>query len=405
MRSKEIVFAAIARSGILGLIRDSEWRRRRLLILCYHGVSTADEHEWNGELYVPPAHLRRRLQYLRERDYNILPLDEACRRLTDGTLPPRSIALTFDDGALDFASTALPILREFNAPATVYLTTYYTDVRLPVFDVVLSYVLWRGRHARVDLRSVCEWSEPLWAQAPHERANATRVLSTFAREGGLDAYEKNALAGDVAARVGVDYDAIQASGVLQIMSPNDVAELPADLVNVQLHTHRHRTPRNRDLFTRELRENIRRIRALRGDSARLAHFCYPSGDYDGAFLSWLREAGVEYATTTLPGLASADHDPLLLPRLIDTAGRSEPAFETWASGVGEFFPKHSAHRLDRNRLRTLLDDQALDLRPLADSAHDMEATRAGEAKDSAVIRSVVMSSADDQQPGLPQTNA
>ena len=332
-------------------MRDSEWRRRRLLILCYHGVSTVDEHEWNGELYVPPTHLRRRLRYLREHRYNVLPLDEACRKLTNGMLPPRSVAITFDDGARDFASMAVPILREFNVPATVYLTTYYSDVRLPVFDVVLAYVLWRGRHVRVDLESLCEREEPLWAQTPNERATATRVLHAFAIARGLDAVDKNALVAKVAARVGVDYAEVVASGVFQIMSPNEVKALPADLVDVQLHTHRHRTPRNRELFMRELRDNASRIGELR-DAGRLDHFCYPSGDYDGAFLSWLREAGIEYATTTLPGLASPDHDPLLLPRLIDTAARSELAFEAWACGLADLFPKHRTHRLDRNRLRT-----------------------------------------------------
>ncbi len=332
-------------------MRDSEWRRRRLLILCYHGVSTSDEHEWNGELYVPPTHLRQRLRYLREHHYNVLPVANACEKLTEGTLPPRSVAITFDDGARDFASTALPILREFNVPATVYLTTYYADVRLPVFDVVLPYVLWRGRHVRVDLNSFCERNEPLWAQTPSERANATRVLHAFAADRGLDAIGKNSLVAHVAAHVGVEYGEVVASGVFQIMAPNEIRALPADLVDVQLHTHRHRTPRNRELFMRELRDNASRIRELR-DAERLDHFCYPGGDYDGAFLGWLREAGVEYATTTLPGLASADHNPLLLPRLIDTAARSELAFEAWASGLAELFPKHRTHRLNRNRLRT-----------------------------------------------------
>lgn len=405
MRPKETFFAAIARSGILRVIRDSEWRRRRLLILCYHGVSTADEHEWNGELYVPPAHLRKRLKYLRDHDYNILPLGEACRRLTDETLPPRSVAITFDDGAMDFASKAVPILREFSAPATVYLTTYYSDVRLPVFDVVLSYVLWRGRHVRVDLRSLCNESAPVFAQTLEDRARATRLLCDVAIARRLDAYAKNRLAAEIAARLGVDYDAVLASGVFQIMPPNEVAALPADLVDVQLHTHRHRTPRRRDLFLRELRDNAACIRATRGHETPLAHFCYPSGDYDGAFLGWLRETGIEYATTTLPGLASADHDPLLLPRLIDTAARSDYAFEGWASGFADFFPKHSGHRLNRDRLRAQSNDEALDLGAIADSADDLEVAGIGEAKNGAVIDSVVMRSADDQESAPPQPRA
>jgi peptidoglycan/xylan/chitin deacetylase (PgdA/CDA1 family) len=350
LRPKEILFTAAKRAGILPRTRDSDWRRRRLLILCYHGVSIADEHEWNGELCVPPALLRDRLCHLRQNGYNIIPLGEACRRLRSGTLPPRSVSLTFDDGATDFASTALPVLREFDAPATVYLTTYYSDVGLPVFDVVLSYVLWRGRHRRVDLGPLCQRTEPLWAETPAERANAFHALYEYAITHGLDVRDRNTLAASVAALVGVPYDEILASGRFQIMRPDVVATLPRELVDVQLHTHRHRTPRDRDLFMRELRDNAACIRAVRGQDASLAHFCYPSGVYDGAFLPWLREAGIEYATTCLPGLASRDDNPLLLPRLIDTAARSELAFEAWASGFAALLPKRSAHRLDHRQV-------------------------------------------------------
>lgn len=366
------------------------------MILCYHGVSTSDEHEWSEELYVPPALLRRRLRHLREHGYNILPLAEACDRLGKGTLPPRSVALTFDDGAVDFASTALPILREFDAPATVYLTTYYSDVRLPVFDVVLSYVLWRGRSRRVNLAALCESAEPLWAQTPEERANATRALYEYATTHGLGASEKNSLVGEVAAQIGVSYEDVLAAGLFQIMPPNVVASLPRELVDVQLHTHRHRTPLDGDLFKRELRDNASRIRALRGSDAALAHFCYPSGVYDGAFLPWLRESGVEYATTCLPGLASADDEPLLLPRLIDTAARSELAFDAWASGFADLLPKHPTYRLDRERLRPPSDDQTLNLGSIAESTDDLEPIGVGQAEDRAVIDAVVMRSTNSQ---------
>jgi len=344
MRSKEILYAGAQRVGMLRLTRDSDWRRRRLLILCYHGVSTIDEHEWDGELYVPPALLRDRLCHLRENGYNILPLAEACSRLRSGTLPRRSVALTFDDGATDFASTALPLLREFNAPATVYLTTYYSDVRLPVFDVALSYVLWRGRRRRVDLSSLCERAEPLWGQTAAERANANQVLRNYAAARGLDAWAKNELVAAVAALIGVSYADIATRGLFQIMAPDVVATLPSDLVDVQLHTHRHRTPSNREQFMRELHENAERIHALRGETASLAHFCYPSGVYESAFLPWLRDAGIEYATTTVPGLASADDDPLLLPRMVDTTARSALAFEAWASGFAALLPKQPSRR-------------------------------------------------------------
>ena len=58
------------------------------------------------------------------------------------------MALTFDDGMFDFHSRAWPLLRQFGFPATVYLTTYYSDYTKPIFGLLCSYVLWRARARR-----------------------------------------------------------------------------------------------------------------------------------------------------------------------------------------------------------------------------------------------------------------
>ena len=73
------------------------------------------------------------------------------------------------------------------------------------------------------------------------------------------------------------------------MSEDTVRALPRDLIDVQLHTHRHRAPRDRELFLREIRDNASVIRRLRGERSPMEHFCYPSGEYFGEFLGWLGE--------------------------------------------------------------------------------------------------------------------
>lgn len=320
------------------------------MILCYHGVSMIDEHEWHPELYVTQERLRERLRALRDGGYQILPLAEATRRLYDGSLPARSVALTFDDGAVDFERRALPVLREFNAPATLYLTTYYCLTRFPVFDTVLGYVIWKGRASGADVSPHAESGTPMPVATAAERRHARNALHAFAQRQRMSAEEKDAYVARIAATLGVDYAAIVASGVLQIMTPDAVRALPRDLVDVQLHTHRHRTPRNHDLFVREIKDNAEATRDILGNGAPLDHFCYPSGDYDGVFLAWLRECGVQYATTCVPDLATADSDPLLLPRFVDTMRQSDAAFEAWVSGFAALLPRKAENRLSAERL-------------------------------------------------------
>jgi peptidoglycan/xylan/chitin deacetylase (PgdA/CDA1 family) len=116
-----------------------------------------------------------------------------------------------------------------------------------------------------------------------------------------------------------------------------VARLPRDLIDVQLHTHRHRVPADRALFDREIRENRDAIHAMTNESA--THFCYPSGVTNPAFPQWLRELGVVSATTCHPGMASAASDPMMLPRLIDTTYVTDIEFESWLSGASAFLPR------------------------------------------------------------------
>src|SRR4051812_36906439 len=100
--ARHLALSGVHAVGGFRRIAESEWRRRRLLILCYHGVSLRDEHEWNGALFVSPRFLRRRFEILRDGRYTVLPLGEAADKLHRGTLPPRSVVLTFDDGFYDF---------------------------------------------------------------------------------------------------------------------------------------------------------------------------------------------------------------------------------------------------------------------------------------------------------------
>jgi len=342
---KRRVLGASSRLGILRGIRDSAWRQRRLLILCYHSISIDDEHEWSGTYSMAPAVLESRLRMLRDGRYNVLPLDEAVRRLYEGTLPPRSVALTFDDGMFDFHARAWPLLQRFGFPATVYLTTYYSDYGKPIFGLLCSYVLWRARMRmpRPDVSALFGTALPWQLADAAGRARAHRDILAHVDRERLTLPERTAFAERLTTLLGDDYEEIVAKRLLTVMTRDEAAEIARDGIDVELHTHRHRTPNDHALFVREIADNRERIGLIRDGVAR--HFCYPSGVYRPEFLPWLREAGVNTATTCDPGLASPRSDPLLLPRLVDTSFLSPLDVEGWMTGMSGFFMprKASAH--------------------------------------------------------------
>ncbi len=340
------LLAALRRFGGFDLVRDSDWRRRRLVILCYHGVSLADEHEWNNQLYVSPDALRQRFETLKRHRYNVLPLREALERLRAGTLPPRSAALTFDDGAYDFHERAFPLLREYGYPATVYLTTYYCQHQWPVFDTGCAYVLWKSGRATADVGRLVPGVSRLPLDTDADRRRSALAIRESATRSGLSGQEKDDLLRRISKRIGVDYDEVFFRRLLFLMTPAEVREVAAAAVDVQLHTHRHRTPDDPRAFRSEIDDNRCAIEQIVGPGERDA-FCYPSGIYDSAFFEWLAASGVRTATTCDAGLAHAHSNMLLLPRLVDTMNISPLEFEARLAGVTEWIPRRRAAHAPR----------------------------------------------------------
>jgi peptidoglycan/xylan/chitin deacetylase (PgdA/CDA1 family) len=334
LKTAKIAALHVARTaGIFAAVKASQWRNQRLLILCYHGISFADEHEWAPGLYVSLATFRERMRILAEGGYRVLPLGEALERLESGTLPPKSVVITFDDGEYNFHALAYPVLREFGLPATLYLATYYCRKQIPVFDVTAAYLIWKHRGKPLDLSEMIPGAEQVSIDDP--RAVFQR-LHRSVHERNLSADEKDAVAEELARRVHADYDEIRRRRMFHLMTAGETAEVAAQGISIELHTHRHRTPRDHGLFVREIQDNRREIMEITGK--RPLHFCYPCGDYTPEFFGWLREQGVRSATTCNLGFASAANDAMELPRVLDISSFSSVEFEGWLTGVCAALP-------------------------------------------------------------------
>jgi peptidoglycan/xylan/chitin deacetylase (PgdA/CDA1 family) len=339
---KQLTLKSLKAAGVSTLVHDSRWRRQRLLILAYHGISVNDEHLWNSSQYMPDDVLRARFELLKESNCAVLPLAEAVERLYANDLPDRAVVITFDDGTSDFYHRAFPVIQEFGFPVTLYLTTFYTEYNRPVFDLMLSYLLWKGRNETLDLRRITGKKLRIDLRDPAAQGKALTEISAFAGSRKLSAQEKDALLSSLAAQLRVDYGALIAERIMHNVTPNEVKELALGGIDVQLHTHRHRTPMDRQLFLREIEDNRQSIQKMNGRHAE--HFCYPSGVYDLAFLPWLKESGVVSATTCETGFASRSSNPLLLPRMLDNPQLSSIEFESWLTGVSAALPRRGKQK-------------------------------------------------------------
>ena len=95
-----------------------------LRILFYHRVSDARD-----ELAVHPRRFREQMDYLAAAGYQVLDIVQIADLLEAGELPERAVGLNFDDGYLDVAEHALPVLAQHGFRATVFVATGVTDGR------------------------------------------------------------------------------------------------------------------------------------------------------------------------------------------------------------------------------------------------------------------------------------
>ncbi len=326
-----------AQHRLLRAARHLKRHSQSLSILCYHGVSKSDEHVWNPRLYIEAEVFRRRLQTIREFGYQVLPLSTALHHMREKRLTAPTVVITFDDGWHDFHSRGWPILRAFGYPATVYQTTYYSQYNRPVFDPACAYLLWKGAGRIIRYRDVDGTTAQLDLTQPAAVEQARQNLLTRAEERNTSAEQKDRLLQRLADAVGVDYGSFLESRTLHLMNDVEVREIAAAGIDVQLHTHRHRLPYNKQLFFRELDENRECIESMTKKPA--SEFCYPNGAHRPELIGWLREAGITSATTCEPGRASYKSEPLLLPRLTDSSTISQAKFESWLAGIGLIIPR------------------------------------------------------------------
>ena len=264
---------------------------RRLRVLCYHGVceDRLANEPWMPDYFVTKSALEEQLQYL-TRHTRILPLSEAVRRLGDGTLPPRSPSITFDDGYANNVSLAYPLLQKYSAPATIFLSTAYIEsgemypfLKLKLIQLTL------GAELKPD--ALLEYKSTPLDQVT-ERAD--RWWSVV----------KSRLSSD-------QWTALKPLKIVEVGAAD------SKLVEFGAHSHTHCILKNESRERRrdEIQISIQKVGQWTGRPVSL--FSYPNGqrsDFGEGDIEVLKAEGIRAAVTGIPGANNLSVDPLRLRR-------------------------------------------------------------------------------------------
>ncbi|MCP3928439.1 MAG: polysaccharide deacetylase family protein [Bacteroidetes bacterium] len=133
-------FKSIARSSLYGIGFFDLMRllqRQRVTILMYHRFSEKSEpFKLSQKIFSQQLHyLSRKYSLIRLTDYVLMLYGER------SNLPPNPLIITFDDGYQDNYEYAYPVLKKYNAPATIFLTTDFISRKVWLWSNRLEYIL------------------------------------------------------------------------------------------------------------------------------------------------------------------------------------------------------------------------------------------------------------------------
>jgi peptidoglycan/xylan/chitin deacetylase (PgdA/CDA1 family) len=277
----------------------------RLCIVNYHRVLAAPDPLLDSEPTVDT--FRWQMDLLAE-CFNVMPLDEAISCLVHERMPPRAVAITFDDGYRSIHELALPILRERKLPATVFVTSGHMADDSSMWNDIILEAVRRLPGGTLDLGDI---GLKVYAMNDVEqrKASAARLtedckyLAPEGRQVMLDRLQEQ-VAADLRQHL--------------MLTPEMIRDLARNDIEIGGHTVTHPILARLDDETafREIADNKRDLEQVTGRPVRL--FAYPNGkqgvDFDERHVEMVRAAGYRAAFTTLPGAATRHHHPFQLPR-------------------------------------------------------------------------------------------
>jgi peptidoglycan/xylan/chitin deacetylase (PgdA/CDA1 family) len=281
---------------------------------------------------ITPDFLDRAIRALKRWKYEIIPIDEVCRRAVTLAARQRFVCLTFDGGYKDIVTSAYPVLSRHRVPFTVYVPTAFPDGIGEAWWLALEQVIARDRRIGLVMgRQERHFDVPGMA----EKYELYDYLSRWMRS--LEPADLSAAIKDLCTRYAVDLAALSREAALDW---DDLAKLAADPL-VTLGGATVNFPVLSNMKDAAALKEMTMGRAVMETTLRreVRHFAYPFGDrqsWQRKHTAMVEEAGFVSAVSAIPGVIEpAGKTPLhALPRMNwDGRSRSLRAMRVILSGA------------------------------------------------------------------------
>lgn len=329
---KRAALSALHFTGADGLMARLTGGAGVIFALSRVGAVERDAFSPSRAQTVTPEFLESVVILVRERGFDVLSLDEAHFRLSEGDLDRPFACFTFDIGYKDVVQHALPIFARHKVPFAIYLATDHVDARGGPWWLALENTIRVAQGVKLKISGVVRKVE---CKTAAQKAAAYRRICQWLR--GLAEEDARQIVADLAQAYGLEADRLSRGAV---MDWSDVRKLACDpLVTIGAHTRRYYALSGLPLAAArlEIEDSVCRIESEIERPCR--HFSYPYGDVRSAGrrdFALVRELGFRTAVTSRRDLVRArDAEALLaLPRVTLSGELQRPRYvKVMLSGV------------------------------------------------------------------------
>jgi peptidoglycan/xylan/chitin deacetylase (PgdA/CDA1 family) len=309
--AKQFVKAAFVRSGALRLAH--RLGSTSAVILRYHSVQDYPDKFANtiGCDSIHSATVFALHMELLARHFSPVSLDDILLFLRGAkNLPPRAVAVTFDDGFKDNFQIAAPILNRVGIPATFYILVDSVDRSKAPWYCRLRQIFFTSRSG--SFRDPVTGRVRNITEAP-DRDAAFLAAAEFCAQAGVSERDRYL----VDAERSLDPEVFPAESAL-MMTWDEVRSLAASGHSVGAHTMTH--PNLAQISTDEARIELADSKRKLENELRqnVLHFSYPSPAlnpiWNARTLGLTAEIGYSTAVTTMCSAVWRDTNALALPR-------------------------------------------------------------------------------------------
>ncbi len=289
------------------------WESCGYAVLLFHGVTEIEEMGCrnSNKKHLHALEFKKILAFLQSVDANFMLMSDLERGINSGKPLNKVACITFDDGFRNNLHTAIPLLKDFDAKATIYVTTDFIEMNLMSWIDRVEYAV-----EKTNLKLLEIYNHQFSLNSIEEKIQCLKDIRRIFKQNKI---EKNILASEIQNKLIGKEVYSNESDLDQKLNWSEVKQIESmEDFEIGAHTISHPSLSHLEIDDQylEIYESLKIISEKTGSKINL--FAYPEGtqnDFNQTTIQVLKELGIKSSPSAVPFNIKGIDELYSIPRL------------------------------------------------------------------------------------------